>query len=55
MPSESSSGSMFGRYGAVHDDVDPLKALVIEQQARLAVNDTKIDYLKLLIAKLLRM
>ena len=40
---------------ALPNDVDALKALVIEQRARLAVNDTEIDHLKLLIAKLRRM
>ena len=40
---------------ALPDDVEVLKALVIEQRTRLAVNDTEIDHLKLLIAKLRRM
>jgi len=40
---------------ALPDDVEVLKALVIEQRAKLAVNDTEIDHLKLLIAKLRRM
>ena len=37
------------------DDIDALKALVLEHQARLAIRDTEIDHLKLLIAKLKRM
>ena len=40
---------------ALPDDVETLKAMVIEQRAKLAVNDTEIDHLKLLIAKLRRM
>jgi len=37
------------------DDVDALKRLVLEQQAKLAANTIEIDQLKLLIAKLRRM
>ncbi len=40
---------------ALPDDIETLKAMVIEQRAKLAVNDTEIDHLKLLIAKLRRM
>ena len=40
---------------ALPDDIDALKALVLEHQARLAIRDTEIEHLKLLIAKLKRM
>ena len=37
------------------DDIEALKALVLEQRAQLAFNLTEIEHLKLLIAKLKRM
>src|SRR5262245_22802044 len=40
---------------ALPDDIDALKALVLEHQARLATRDTEIEHLKLLLAKLRRM
>ena len=40
---------------ALPDDIEALKALVLEQRAQLALNFTEIEHLKLLIAKLKRM
>jgi hypothetical protein len=40
---------------ALPDDVEALKALVLEQRLVLATRDTEIEHLKLLIAKLKRM
>lgn len=40
--------------GALPDDIDTLRALVIAQQQRLAQRDSEIEHLKLVIAKLQR-
>ena len=40
---------------ALPDDVEALKAMVLEQRFALATRDTEIEQLKLLIAKLKRM
>lgn len=40
---------------ALPDDLDALRALVIDQQQRLAQRDSEIEHLKLVIAKLQRM